>query len=466
MITLAIKSQSSEKVYIYDKIRKASCGFDDNHPLVCCPSSDENNYSPHEFEEEDEDEKPWIWDTTKLNNNKYFLENSKKKKIIPKFNYGFEEFPGYEQNLVDFEDPHTRKNCPPSFEDGFEDEININSRRKQFKPIIDPHGYDSFDALYGYPAPSGFKFSKLDPTVEPPVTKRIEIDYKSKQLNSEYCGLSVNTRIVGGKDSGPGQFPWIARVGYKNKTSQKVSYRCAGSLISDRYVITAAHCVTNLIDSLELSHIRIGEVRGKRKIDCSKNPVLCRVHQDYEIEQIIPHPNYDSPKYANDIALIRISRPDEGVPLTPICLPFNNLALRDIELTGSLAIVAGWSSNIAGTHQSELLVNKKPSLQYVRLPIVNRSKCALTYAQFSANSWTPIFIQPSQICVQGRENMDACQGDSGGPLMDDGSSDNRFRYTLLGLVSFGPRTCGVSNFPGVYTRVASFLDWITSNIQL
>ncbi|XP_055903965.1 uncharacterized protein LOC129939827 [Eupeodes corollae] len=218
MITLAIKSQSSEKVYIYDKIRKASCGFDDNHPLVCCPSSDENNYSPHEFEEEDEDEKPWIWDTTKLNNNKYFLENSKKKKIIPKFNYGFEEFPGYEQNLVDFEDPHTRKNCPPSFEDGFEDEININSRRKQFKPIIDPHGYDSFDALYGYPAPSGFKFSKLDPTVEPPVTKRIEIDYKSKQLNSEYCGLSVNTRIVGGKDSGPGQFPWIARVGYKNKS--------------------------------------------------------------------------------------------------------------------------------------------------------------------------------------------------------------------------------------------------------
>ncbi|XP_055849493.1 phenoloxidase-activating factor 3 isoform X2 [Episyrphus balteatus] len=463
MINLATKAQSSEKAYIYDKIRKSSCGFADNHPLVCCPSTSTDQRYSLDFED---DEKPWVWDTIKFNNNKYFVHNNKKK-IVRKFNYGFDEFPGYEQNLVDFEDPRTRKNCPPAFEDGFNEEIYINSKKKQLKPFIDPHGYDSFDALYGYPAPSGFKFSKLEPTVDPSVDKRIieNDDFKPNLLNSEYCGLSVNTRIVGGKDSGPGQFPWIARVGYVNKTSQKVSYRCAGSLISDRYVITAAHCVTNLIDDLQLSHIRIGEVRGKRKTDCNSNPVLCRVHQDYEMEQIIAHPNYDSPKYANDIALIRIARPDEGVPLTPICLPFNNLAKRDVELTGNLAIVAGWSSNIAGTHQSELALNKKPSLQYVRLPIVNRSACAVTYAQFSANSWTPIFIQPSQICVQGRENMDACQGDSGGPLMDDGTTDNRFRYTLLGLVSFGPRTCGVSNFPGVYTRVASFLDWIKSNVQ-
>lgn len=61
--------------------------------------------------------------------------------------------------------------------------------------------------------------------------------------------------------------------------------------------------------------------------------------------------------------------------------------------------------------------------------------------------------------------MDACQGDSGGPLMSEGSVGLE-RYTLLGLVSFGPRTCGVSNFPGVYTRITSYIDWIMNNITM
>lgn len=61
--------------------------------------------------------------------------------------------------------------------------------------------------------------------------------------------------------------------------------------------------------------------------------------------------------------------------------------------------------------------------------------------------------------------MDACQGDSGGPLMNGGVTGQE-RYTLLGLVSFGPRTCGVSNFPGVYTRISSYMDWIMDNMQI
>lgn len=61
--------------------------------------------------------------------------------------------------------------------------------------------------------------------------------------------------------------------------------------------------------------------------------------------------------------------------------------------------------------------------------------------------------------------MDACQGDSGGPLMNGGVTGQE-RYTLLGLVSFGPRTCGVSNFPGVYTRISAYMDWIMDNMQI
>ncbi|CAD7084974.1 unnamed protein product [Hermetia illucens] len=277
-------------------------------------------------------------------------------------------------------------------------------------------------------------------------------------VNSPLCGISVNTRIVGGREIAPGQFPWMARLAYRNRTSGKLTYRCAGSVISDRYIVTAAHCVTNLVSSLEVFLVRVGELDTKRNLDCELNPVTCVIPQDYDIQKIIPHEKYDSPKYANDIALIKLVRPLNATEITPICLPVDELASADKKLTGKTGIIAGWGSKIAGG------VKQNPSLQYVLLPIVNRTKCATSYAQFSANSRTPIIVTESQICAQGMENMDACQGDSGGPLMIEGPSTNA-RFTLLGLVSFGPRTCGVSNFPGVYTRVSAYVDWIVSNMN-
>lgn len=56
-------------------------------------------------------------------------------------------------------------------------------------------------------------------------------------------------------------------------------------------------------------------------------------------------------------------------------------------------------------------------------------------------------------------------GDSGGPLMSEGLAGVTERFTLIGLVSFGPRTCGVSNFPGVYTRISSYASWIMDNMD-
>lgn len=55
-------------------------------------------------------------------------------------------------------------------------------------------------------------------------------------------------------------------------------------------------------------------------------------------------------------------------------------------------------------------------------------------------------------------------GDSGGPLMREDKQTGR--YILIGLVSFGPRTCGISSFPGVYSRTSSHLDWILNKMQL
>lgn len=70
-------------------------------------------------------------------------------------------------------------------------------------------------------------------------------------------------------------------------------------------------------------------------------------------------------------------------------------------------------------------------------------------------------IKDSQICAGGKSGEDSCGGDSGGPLMAIYSG----KWTYYGIVSFGLTRCGTSGFPGIYTRVTSYLEWIVGNLE-
>lgn len=72
-------------------------------------------------------------------------------------------------------------------------------------------------------------------------------------------------------------------------------------------------------------------------------------------------------------------------------------------------------------------------------------------------------IADSQICAGGVKGKDSCRGDSGGPLMTI-SADKANWYTV-GIVSFGPTPCGFENWPGIYTRVANYVDWIIGKLK-
>lgn len=143
----------------------------------------------------------------------------------------------------------------------------------------------------------------------------------------------------------------------------------------------------------------------------------------------------------------------------PICLPIGDYQERLIA-EGDNAIVAGF-----GITNSSNPIDQAPRLQWIRLPFVDTDFCASFYYNYTMNTSSMVNITNSQLCVQGRENGDVCSGDSGGPLMSDANSGDSERYVLYGLVSFGPRRCGLSNFPSVYTRVSSYIEWIVKNME-
>ena len=96
----------------------------------------------------------------------------------------------------------------------------------------------------------------------------------------------------------------------------------------------------------------------------------------------------------------------------------------------------------------------------VWLPVVSNDDCNRVYTQ------KRISIGDSQLCAGGVEGKDSCTGDSGGPLMSTGITprDGKTRYFVAGVVSYGPETCGTRGWPGVYTRVSGYTDWILNQL--
>lgn len=91
----------------------------------------------------------------------------------------------------------------------------------------------------------------------------------------------------------------------------------------------------------------------------------------------------------------------------------------------------------------------------MNVPANDHNECVEKFSTRNIN------IGPSQLCAGGEFAKDSCDGDSGGPLM---RKAHKQRWYLEGVVSFGNR-CGLEGWPGVYTRVADYIDWIQKSLR-
>ncbi|CAG4953631.1 unnamed protein product [Parnassius apollo] len=262
------------------------------------------------------------------------------------------------------------------------------------------------------------------------------------------CGFSGYgiDRIVGGNIAAIDEFPWLVQIKTKTKSRKQEKYTCAGSLITDKYVLTAAHCLLNKI----AVSVRLGEWDTETEHDCEESncsdPPL-----DIDINDTIIHPLYDMRTFNSDIALLRLKNVVNFTEfIRPVCLPNTKYAMKQDYVNGTVFWTAGWGKTEFGEPS---IIKRKVDLDAVpidvcieKLPVVKRLNTQ------------------NVICAGGNIGKDTCNGDSGGSLVKEVTEDFHTNWFLYGITSLGSADCG-GDIPAVYTRIVSYMDWIIQNIR-
>lgn len=241
-------------------------------------------------------------------------------------------------------------------------------------------------------------------------------------------------RIIGGFEAL--QQATMHQVSIRRKTNDQASFGsghfCGGSLINNRTVLTAAHCLVDNNDRQRAaSYFRVVGGSLNRTVASANTEIV-------DVSRVVIHEKYNPKNFDNDVGLLILST----------AIPSNHPTLRPIDMVtgrpnpGIVCQTSGWGTTIYGVSMAT------PVLMAVNVTVQATEICNGTTSYKGS-------IKVGMLCAgEWQGGRDACQGDSGGPLVCNG--------VLSGIVSHGAG-CGEAAYPGVYADVAHYREWIRKN---
>ncbi|XP_045496319.1 transmembrane protease serine 11D-like isoform X1 [Colias croceus] len=239
-----------------------------------------------------------------------------------------------------------------------------------------------------------------------------------------HCGRPADTivsmRIVGGRRAEPHSYPWTVAILKNNRM------HCGGAMITDKHVLSAGHCFKwdNISEMLVL--IGLDNLDDMMNVE-KRNISAVKIHERFTSTAV---------RDENDIAVATLDAPVQfSDTIVPICLPKPGQ-----DFSNRVGTIVGWGR--VGVEKTSSKVLLKASLRILTDEECMKSKLSQ-------------HLKPTMMCAFSK-GKDGCQGDSGGPLLvfePDG------HYVQAGVVSWGIG-CADSRYPGVYTKISNYIDWI------
>lgn len=230
-------------------------------------------------------------------------------------------------------------------------------------------------------------------------------------------------RIVGGTPTSTVRAPWIVAL-----TTPSGHQFCGGTLVRPTKVVTAAHCTFDPAT---------GQARGPEVLRVVVGRTDLRTTQGVvaEVERVWAHPEYRGFTEGADVAVLTLRAPVRQPTLSMVA-PTDTAPYRP----GTRGRVLGWGRTSESGPSS-------PVLREVEVPVNADADCTSAYPRFD----------PREMFCAGAPDggRDACAGDSGGPFVVDGR--------LVGVVSFGTG-CGRPDYPGTYTRLATYVADVAARL--
>lgn len=259
---------------------------------------------------------------------------------------------------------------------------------------------------------------------------------------------SSSVRIINGQPITIDQAPWQVALLYSSTPNDDYNAQfCGGSILSADWIITAAHCVVdNSGTAVSAASIEVGA-----GITTLGSPNVTRA----EVSQVVVHPEYNSATTENDIALLELAAPLtlDGTTKRAIVMPDPATLGAGWPAANTAALVSGWGNT--STNGSSFPAQLQGATVNV---LTNPADTACgAYPDPFGNE----YLRTTMLCAGylTPPTKDSCQGDSGGPLAVNITGT----YYLAGIVSWG-YGCANPDYPGIYTRVTNYKNWIDESI--